>query len=263
MRTCAPAASCSAHASAAPQTKTKETRGIGPAHMQRYGVIREKRPREIVLLRTTGCAYRACTFCDYHLDRCDDAAANLALNRSVLERLTGEYGEVEIINSGSVFDFDGPTLELIRQVCGRCGISTVHFESHFMYRDRIPELRRQFEGFELKMKLGLETFDADLRERVLHKGIPETDPAKIAEGFEEANFLFGLAGQTAASMERDVELGLEHFERVCLNVMCENTTPVHPDPAAVEAFVEEVLPRYADDPRVDILVENTGFGVGA
>ncbi len=230
--------------------------------MDRYSVIRQKRPREIVLLRTTGCAYRRCAFCDYHLDRSPDAAANYALNEGVLDCLTGEFGEVEIIDSGSVFDFDEPTRALIRQVCRDRGIGVIHFESHFMYRDRIPALREEFDGFTLKMKLGLETFDADLRERVLHKGISATDPAEIAEHFDEANFLFGLAGQTADSMLRDVELGLEHFERVCLNLMCENTTPVRPDPAAVAAFLGEVCPRHAADPRVDILIENTDFGVG-
>lgn len=254
--------------------------------MQRYGVIREKRPREIVLLRTTGCAYRKCAFCDYHLDRSPDTGANLALNRSVLDRVTGEFGEIEILDSGSVFDFDEPTLELIRQVCRERGIKVIHFESHYLYRDRIPALRAAFSDFDLKLKLGLETFDADLRERVLRKGIvrgdalrggasneglpatvptapvPETDPAVIAEHFDEANFLFGLTGQTRASMERDVELGLEHFERICVNVMCANSTKVRPDATVVAEFMEHLYPRLRDDLRVDVLVENTDFGVG-
>ena len=36
--------------------------------MERYSVITEKNPREIVLLRGAGCAWRRCRFCDYHLD---------------------------------------------------------------------------------------------------------------------------------------------------------------------------------------------------
>lgn len=231
--------------------------------MQRYDVIRAKRPREIVLLRTTGCMYRKCAFCDYHLDRSPDVRANYELNASVLDRVTGEFGDLEVINSGSVFDFDEPTLDLIRAVCGERGITTIHFESHYGYRRRIPALRAAFADFDLKMKLGLETFDAEFRELVLHKGIAETDPARIAEHFDEANFLFGLKGQTLASMERDIELGLAHFERICLNVMCENSTPVKPDPSVVEAFVCEIYPRYRNDARVDMLVSNTDFGVGA
>ena len=61
--------------------------------MFRYGIIREKDPREIVLLRGKGCFYKKCAFCDYHLDACSDDDANVALNRDVLKQVTGEYGK--------------------------------------------------------------------------------------------------------------------------------------------------------------------------
>ncbi len=230
--------------------------------MERYSKILSKRQREIVLLRGSGCVYRKCPFCDYYLDRCADAAANFALNRSVLSRVTGEYGDLEIINSGSVFELDGDTLALIRQIARDKNISTLHFESHYLYRHKIPALRQQFEGFDLKLKLGLETFDAAFREDILKKGIPDTDPAVISRQFDEANFLFGLTGQSTASMLRDIELGLTYFERICVNIMCPNTTPVQPDSAVIRDFMREVYPLYQADPRVDILIQNTDFGVG-
>lgn len=230
--------------------------------MNRYSVIREKRRREIVLLRGCGCAYRRCAFCDYYHDADVDAASNYVLNKEVLSRVNGELGELEVINSGSVFELDGDTLSLIKRVCCEKGIRTLHFEAHYMYAPKIPALRREFDGIAVKMKLGLETFDFDMREGVLHKGIAERDPQKIAEHFDEANLLFGLVGQTAESMTRDIKLGLSLFERVCVNIMCENSTAVRPDAAVVAEFVQKVYPAYADDPRVDILMENTDFGVG-
>ena len=230
--------------------------------MDRYSKITEKRPREIVLLRGRGCGFPTCAFCDYHEDKSSDDAANFALNSAVLEHVTGEYGEIEIINSGSVFELDKQTMAAIKRICRERGIGTIHFESHWRYRKRIPALREKFSDFALKMKLGLETFDADFRENVLNKGIDATDPAKIAAGFDEANFLFGLTGQTAQSMQRDIELGLANFERICLNIMCENSTDVKPDANVIGAFVHEVMPRYAGDDRVDILINNTDFGVG-
>lgn len=233
--------------------------------MNRYSIIPIKRRREIVLLRGRGCAYQRCTFCDYHLDRSADDDANFALNSAVLAQVTGQFGDLEVINSGSVFELDDRTLELIRQICQQRGIATLHFESHWLYRDRIADLREHFgrAGVSLKMKLGLETFDRDLRERVLRKGIPEGDPAVIAAGFDEANLLVGVTGQTLPSLERDIELGLAHFERICVNVMCPNTTSVKPDPQVIALFREHLYPRLVDDPRVDVLVENTDFGVGA
>lgn len=85
--------------------------------MQRYGIINEKNPREIVLLRGSGCVYKECSFCDYHLDKCSDEAENFALNSSVLSKVTGQYGDLEVINSGSVFELDEKTLALISETC--------------------------------------------------------------------------------------------------------------------------------------------------
>lgn len=230
--------------------------------MERYSKILNKQKREIVLLRGSGCVYRKCAFCDYHLDQCDDQDANFSLNRRVLARVTGEFGDLEVINSGSVFELDARTLELIREICEKKKISILHFESHYLYRDKIPGLRREFSGFDLKMKLGLETFDSRLRENVLKKGIREHDPALISRNFQEANFLFGLKGQTPASMERDIVLGLTYFQRICINIMCENTTPVKPDREVISHFIRELYPKYRDNERVDILIQNTDFGVG-
>lgn len=230
--------------------------------MERYSIIAEKQPREIVLLRGTGCVYKHCTFCDYHTDGDPDTAANFRLNQAVLDRVTGVFGELEVINSGSVFELDVDTLDYIRLICFRCGITVVHFEAHALYRDRIEALRQAFAPIDLRMKLGLETFDPVLREDILHKGIVARAPDEIARGFDEANLLAGLDGQTAQSMLYDIETALQHFRRVCVNLMCENSTAVKPNPAAVAAFMRDVYPRYVDDRRVDILVNNTDFGVG-
>lgn len=230
--------------------------------MERYSVINEKNPREIVLLRGRGCIYKKCSFCDYHIDKCDSDSENFSLNKSVLDRVTGIYGNLEVINSGSVFELDVNTLEYIKRICRQKQIKIIHFESHYLYRDRIDALRSEFSDFNLKMKLGLETFDYDFRERILDKGIPEKSPEIIAEKFDEANFLFGIKGQTVDSMRRDIELGLSFFERICINIMCDNTTPIKPDKEVINAFMKELYPIFKDNSRVDILLNNTDFGVG-
>lgn len=230
--------------------------------MERYSIINEKNSREIVLLRGSGCVYKKCTFCDYYTDRCSDNDENFRLNKAVLEKVTGTFGDLEVINSGSVFELDEKTLDLISQVCREKKISTIHFEAHYLYRNKIEQLRQYFSDFDLKMKLGLETFDYDFRENVLKKGIKDSDPAVIAKEFDEANFLFGIKGQTAESMQRDIELGLKYFERICVNIMCDNTTEVEPDRDVINEFMQKVYPIYKDNDRVDILINNTDFGVG-
>ena len=95
----------------------------------RYSVITEKNPREIVMLRGTGCRWKRCAFCDYHLDRADDEAENFALNRAVLSRVTGQYHHLEVINSGSFGDLDEATMEEILRVCRARGIDLLHLSA--------------------------------------------------------------------------------------------------------------------------------------
>lgn len=232
--------------------------------MERYSIITEKNPREILLLRGSGCKWRRCSFCDYHLDFNKDDSANFALNKAELAKVTGLYGKLEVINSGSFSDLDDNTMKLIQETCAARHISQIHFECHWKDRRNIPQLRRSFAaiGVEVKVKIGVETFDREFRENYLIKGIDEENPAAMAKDFDECCLLFGLKGQTAESMTRDIKTGLENFERVCVNMMVENTTKVKPDKNAIEAFQKNVYPLYADDPRVDILMNNTDFGVG-
>lgn len=233
--------------------------------MERYSIITEKNPREIVLLRGAGCAWRRCRFCDYHLDCSPDQKANFAFNRRVLARVTGEYHRLEVINSGSFVDLDEETMENIVDLCLERHIHTLHFECHWMHRSQIPPLKSHLAmlGIALRIKIGVETFDSLFRECYLCKGIDcDASPLDISRFFDEVCLLQGLPGQTAASMRRDIETGLSYFERVCVNIMEENSTPIKPDPGVIEIFQKDVMPLFIHNPRVDILLHNTDFGVG-
>lgn len=38
--------------------------------------------------------------------------------------------------------------------------------------------------------------------------------------------------------------------------------PIKPDKKVINEFIKEVYPKYIDNERVDILLNNTDFGVG-
>lgn len=232
--------------------------------MQRYSVIKDKNPREIVLLRGRGCRYKRCAFCDYHEDASHDEQENLRINEEALSQVTGVHGVLEVINSGSFCELDESTMNAIVDVCRLREIKVVHFECHWLYRNYVPRLRERFAeiGTVVKVKTGIETFDSEYREKVMLKGIRETDPEKLSKDFDECCLLFGLPGQDADSMINDVETGLKYFGRVCVNIMVENSAPLKPDYNAREIFMKEVYPKYKDNPRVDVLLHNTDFGVG-
>ena len=230
----------------------------------RYSLIAEKNPREIVLLRGNGCKWKRCRFCDYHLDFSSDEQENALLNRRVLSQVTGKYGCLEVINSGSIVDLNRQTFKDIIQVCQAKKITRLHFESHWMHRQEVVALKKIFASFGItaKAKIGVETFDYSFRESYLNKGISESNPKNIAKYFDEVCLLQGLNGQTEETMRHDIEIGLQFFERVCVNIMVANKTQVRPDEKVIEIFREAVYPIYKENPRVDILLHNTDFGVG-
>ena len=232
--------------------------------LTRYSEITEKNPREILLLRGSGCKWRRCSFCDYHLDFSLDEESNYQLNKKELAKVTGKYGKLEVINSGSFVDLDEKTLLLIQNTCVEKRIKEIHFECHWMHKDSVPELRNSFAklGITTKIKIGVETFDYDYRENILFKGIDEKNPAVIAKNFDEVCLLFGLDGQTYTSMKHDIETGLTYFERVCVNIMVENSTKIKPNAEVIKLFMQELYPLYKDNERIDILIKNTDFGVG-
>lgn len=236
-----------------------------PHPSERYSFIKDKNPREIVLLRGSGCRWRRCRFCNYHLDFSHDQAANDQLNFAVLSRVAGITGVLEVINSGSFSDLSENTLAEIVRICEEKNIQRLHVECHWQDRAQIAPFRARLaaHGIALRVKGGVETFDGDFRERVFDKGIPpETTPAELAEYFDECCLLFGVDGESLAQMERDVEVGLAHFKRICINIMVDNGTAVKRSDDVVKLFMEAIYPAVKDDPRVDVLLNNTDFGVG-
>lgn len=230
----------------------------------RYSIIQEKNPREIIMLRGSGCKWRRCRFCDYHYDFSKQEEENYILNLEQIQKVTGIYHKLEVINSGSFCDLDSQTMNAILNQCLACSISVIHFECHWIHRNEIISLRNFFGHYniDVKIKIGVETFDFLFRESYLDKGITTNSPKEIASNFDEVCLLFGLPGQNLESMRNDIETGLEYFERVCINIMQKNSKPILPDKRVISTFKKELYPLYIHNPRVDILLNNTDFGVG-
>ena len=149
--------------------------------MERYALIHTKLPREFVLLQGTGCRWGKCTFCDYHQDTSEHP---FETNKLVLQQVTGQYGVLDVINSGSCMELDEETIELIKKIVIEKQIHTLWFEAHYMYRNQLATFAQQFAPVKVKFRCGVETFDANLRKQ-WKKGIPASVTAEqIAEYFQ-------------------------------------------------------------------------------
>lgn len=227
--------------------------------MDRYSLIHTKMPREFVLLQGTGCRWRKCTFCDYH----EDVSSNpYAINEPVLRQVTGQYGVLDIINSGSAMELDADTIELIKEVVKEKKIHTLWFEAHYMYRKKLASFARQFAPVKVKFRCGVETFDANLRDR-WKKGIPSSvTPEDIAKYFQGVCLLLGTEGESKEHVINDIELAKKHFEYFSVNVFCNNGTDTKRDEELVAWFVKEVYPTLKNQSGIEVLLDNTDLGVG-
>lgn len=228
--------------------------------MDRYSKITNKNKREILLLRSFPCAWGKCTFCDYIDDNLRDEAAIDRENMAVLDQVTGCFGVLEVINSGSCFELPINTLERIRQVIREKQIKKLFFESHWMYRGKLDEMR-EFMGIPIVYKIGVETFDYEFREQYLNKHADFKTPEEVARYFDSPCLMVGIKGQTREMIEFDMKALKEHFKLGTVNVYTNNTTSVVRDEKLVEWFMD-TYKYLLDDPSVEVLYENTDFGVG-
>jgi hypothetical protein len=240
--------------------RISRVRGIIGDKMVRYSVIEKKIKREILLLKGRPCRWGRCSFCDYIEDNSTDEEANGRINNELLDQVTGEFGVLEVINSGNIFELPPVTLERIRQLIREKGIHTIFFEAHWIYRKEIDRIR-EFFGIKCMAITGVETFNREFREEVLLKGFGSASLEDIKACFDSVCLLVGIEGQTKEMIAQDVVLARDNFDHFTVNVFVNNSTPVKADPKLIAWFREE----YAwlnDLEKCDVLWNNTDFGVG-
>ena len=227
--------------------------------MDRYALIHTKMPREFVLLQGSGCRWGKCTFCDYHSDTSDNP---FAVNEPVLRQVTGQYGVLDIINSGSAMELDEATIKLICEIVREKHIHTLWFEAHYMYRKKLVAFAQQFAPAQVKFRCGVETFSPTLRDQ-WNKGVPSNVTAEdVAKYFQGVCLLCCTEGEDREHILADIALARQHFEYFSVNVFCNNTTAVHHDTELARWFASEVYPQIKEDPKIEVLIENTDLGVG-
>lgn len=225
--------------------------------MERYSVLPN---REIVLLKSKPCFWGKCTFCDYIEDNSINLDQINTINKDVLKNITGSKQALEVINSGSCFELPKTTLQYIRNIVVQKNIKTLYLESHWIYKDKLNEMRNFF-NIPIIFKIGVETFDNEFRNTILNKNAHFSDVTEVKKHFDSVCLMVGIVGQTKEMIKKDINLLVSNFDYGTINIFCENNTPIKKDPCIIEWFKKEY--KYLENmPNIDVLYENTDFGVG-
>lgn len=228
--------------------------------MDRYSEIINKNQREIVLLKSFPCRWGKCSFCDYILDNSNSEDEINKLNFEVLDNITGKYKVLEVINSGSCFELPEATLYKIKEIIKEKKIKKLFLESHWSYKNRIQEMRDFFE-IPITFKIGVESFDYDFRNNFLNKNAKFKNVEELKKYFDSPCIMVGIKGQTKDMIDKDMEIVLNNFDHATINVFVNNTSDIKRDDELVNWFIEKY--KFLDDnPKIEVLYNNTDFGVG-
>lgn len=228
----------------------------------RYNKITDKHQREIVLLKSFPCRYGKCSFCNYIEDNSTSEEEINSVNFEVLKEVTGEYGVLEVINSGSVFELPSDTLAEIKKVVKEKNIKTLYFEIYYGYIKRLNEIREYFDGIEIRFRMGMETFDDDFRINSYNKNFRVSDEmlSLMSKELYSVCLLICTKGQTKEMIEKDIEMGLKYFKAITINIFIDNGTKVKRDNELVKWFISKYSHLTKDD-RVELLIDNKDLGV--
>lgn len=228
----------------------------------RYNKIQDKHKREIVLLKSFPCVYGKCSFCNYIQDNSLDEKEIDKVNKETIKNITGEFGVLEVINSGSVFELTDQTMKMIKNTVYEKNIKIIYFEIYYGYIKRLDEIRKLFPGVEVRIRMGLETFDDDFRINCYNKNFKlNEDVLKLlSKELYSICLLVCTKGQTKEMIDKDIELGFKYFKNITLNIFIDNGTIVKRDNDLVKWFIEKYS-YLQDDDRVELLINNKDLGV--
>lgn len=228
--------------------------------MDRYSEVTNKNVREIVLLKGFPCIWGKCSFCDYILDNSTSEEEINKINFEVLENITGKYKVLEVINSGSCFELPKATLLKIKEIIKEKNIEKLFLESHWAYKNKIQEMRDFFE-IPIIFKIGVESFDYEFRNTFLNKNAKFKSIDELKKYFDSPCMMVGIKGQTKEMIDNDMEIVLNNFDHATINVFVNNSTNLERDDELVKWFIKKY--KFLDEnPKIEVLYNNTDFGVG-
>lgn len=228
--------------------------------MERYSEITNKNQREIVLLKGFPCVWGKCSFCDYILDNSTSKEEINEINFEVLENISGKYKVLEVINSGSCFELPKETLEKIKEIVVEKKIEKLFLESHWCYKNKVKKMR-EFFGIPIIFKIGVESFDYEFRNEFLNKNAKFKTIEELKEHFDSPCMMIGIKGQTKEMIDKDIDIVINNFNHATINVFVNNSSKLKRDDELVKWFIDKY--SYLDEnPNIEVLYNNTDFGVG-
>ncbi|MEK7627511.1 MAG: radical SAM protein [Patescibacteria group bacterium] len=180
---------------------------------------------ELIILLGYPCINKGrCNFCAYHLCNKTNAEEMIKTNSKVLSRVKG-LDALEIYNSGSIFELPPYTLLQIQELVRLKNTPKIITEAHWQYRRQFKNMRKFLNAPEVLIKVGVETFNIEIREKIMKKGMGNAVPEEIKKFTSAINLLVGIKGQTQKTIECDIEISQKLFSHIDLSIFDKKHSP--------------------------------------
>ena len=180
---------------------------------------------ELIILLGYPCINKGrCNFCTYHLCNKTNAEEMIAVNSEALSQIKGS-GILEIYNSGSIFELPPYTLLQIQEMIRLKNTPKIITEAHWQYRHQFENMRKFLDAPEVLIKIGVETFDIEIREKIMKKGMGNALPEEIIKFTSAINLLVGIEGQTQETVKHDMEISQKLFSHIDISIFDNKYAP--------------------------------------
>lgn len=180
---------------------------------------------EYIHLKGYPCINSKCTFCIFPKDNSLDTTSSLEYNKELIDRVHGNSKILEVYNFGSIFEVPFPSLLYLSQKVQSKGIERLITDSHWFYRESFDQFRNFIPCDDVMIKIGLETFDNEVREKLMKKGMGYVTIDDILKYTNAINLLVGFKGQTREQILDDIDIVSKKFRFADVNIIDPNFTP--------------------------------------
>lgn len=216
--------------------------------------------RLVVILKGFPCVWGRCSFCPFYLEQTRDIRDLINTNRVIIDRAleitsAEDYKRIAVFNGGSFYELPYDTIEKLQDLAkGR--IFEIESRSEYITLRGVKGLLKYYEPEKLVIRIGFEVWDEEIREKLLRKGMPNSELYRIAElrntikklGLPVEFWVYVLFGIEYISEEKVVE-SVNKFRELfdgIIAIKYKKYIPYHPKEIPVSKSLARFLEENTD-----------------
>ncbi|WFO75694.1 hypothetical protein J4526_02125 [Desulfurococcaceae archaeon MEX13E-LK6-19] len=216
--------------------------------------------RLIVILKGFPCSWGKCSFCPFSLEQSTNIREVIETNRRIINKALelirkDHYERVAVFNGGSFHELPFDTIEKLRDLAMN-RVFEIETRSEFVTLDSLKNILSFYKPKKLIVRLGFEVYDEEIREKLLKKGMPNTELERIVNLRNKVKelglpiefwcyVLFGIEYIPEEKVVESVNVFRKMFDGI-IAIKYKKYLPSHPNETPVSPRLAQFLENNVD-----------------